>query len=304
MTWDAVLRTVLGFGNSMERLAILKIRLPRLLMGWMVAIALAHAGGVLQTMTRNSLADTNLLGFNAGAALFAVLYIQSQTLTYYAELGRFAIFVLPLVSILGAGFTALLLFLLAGGKAFQIRRLLLVGLGLQAGLNALILLFSFRGRVGDYNRILIWLSGSLWGTSWLYVIAFLPLLSLTLLLLYRSTPKLDLLLLKDEQAIGLGVPVAGFRIKLYALAVILAGSAVAFAGNIGFIGLLAPHIARKLVGVYHRHFLPIAALVSMVLISISDALARNLFSPIELPVGLIIALMGVPYFIILLLKEK
>lgn len=299
-----VVQTLLGRGTRLQNVAVLSIRLPRLLVGVFVAIALSTAGAILQTMTKNDLADTGIIGINAGAAVAAVLFITYQTGTYYSELGFLSIFVLPFMAILGATIASLVIYMLSSRKGIKPKRLLLIGIGLNAGLNAFISFFTFRGGVGDYNRVLIWTSGSLWGSGWSYVKVIAPIVMMMLLVVMLNYKKLDVLNLSDEIALSLGLNVERERKKFLSFAVILAGTATAFAGNIGFLGLISPHIAKKLVGPYHKYFIPIAAVISVIIILIADAVSRNLFSPIEIPVGITVSIFGVPYFIYLMMKEN
>lgn len=299
-----VVQTLLGRGTKPQNIAVLSIRLPRLLVGACVAVALSTAGAILQTMTKNDLADTGIIGINAGAAVAAVLFITYQTGEYYSELGVLSIFVLPFMAILGAAVTSLVIYMLSSRKGIKPKRLLLIGIGLNAGLNAFISFFTFRGGVGDYNRVLIWTSGSLWGSGWSYVKVIAPIVIIMFLVVMLNYKKLDVLNLSDEIALSLGLNVERERKKFLSFAVILAGTATAFAGNIGFLGLISPHIAKKLVGPYHKYFIPIAAAISVIIILIADAVSRNLFSPIEIPVGITVSIFGVPYFIYLMMKEN
>lgn len=299
-----VVKTLFGQGTKLQQTAIFNIRLPRLLVGVFVGIGLSTAGAILQTITKNDLADTGIIGINAGAAVAAVLFITYQTGTYYSELGKLSIFVLPFMAIIGAGVTAIVIYMLSSRKGMKPRRLLLIGIGLNAGLNAFISFMTFRGGVGDYNRVLIWTSGSLWGSGWSYVRVIIPIITIFFVIVMLSHKKLDVLNLSDEMAVGLGLNIERERKKFLTYAVILAGTATAFAGNIAFLGLLAPHIARRLVGSYHKHFVAVAAMISTVIILLADAVSRNLFSPIEIPVGITVSIFGVPYFIYLMMKEN
>lgn len=299
-----IIKTIFGEGTKLQKSALLNIRVPRMLVGVSVGIALSTAGALLQTITKNELADSGVIGINAGAAVAAVIFISLKTTNYYSELGSFSIYVLPFMAIIGAGISAAVIYLLSSRNKVRPKRLLLIGLGINAGLNAFITFFTFRGGVSDYNRVLIWISGSLWGSGWNYAKIMTPLVVLMFILVLLNHKKLDVLNLSDEHAICLGLNLNNERKKFLTIAVILAGTATAFAGNIGFIGLISPHIARKLVGPYHKNFLVIAAVISAVIILIADSLSRNLFSPIEIPVGITISILGVPYFIYLMMKEK
>ena len=299
-----VINTLLGNGTKLQNTAILNIRLPRILVGAFVAIALSTAGAILQTITKNDLADTGIIGINAGAAVAAVIFITYQTADYYSELGSLSIFVLPFMAIVGAAVSAFIIYMLSSRHGIKPKRLLLIGIGLNAGLNAFITFFTFRGGVGDYNRVLVWTSGSLWGSGWSYAKVIIPIVSLMFIIVMINHKKLDVLNLSEELAISLGLNLEKERKKFLSLVVVLAGTATAFAGNIGFLGLIAPHIARKLVGAYHKNFIVISGIISVIIILLADAVSRNLFSPIEIPVGITVSIFGVPYFIYLMMKEK
>lgn len=298
------IKTLLGQGTKLQNAAILNLRLPRMLVGISVAIALATAGALLQTITKNELADSGIIGINAGAAVAAVIFISLKTVNYYTALGTLSVYVLPFIAIVGAGGSALIIYFLSSRNGVKPKRLLLIGLGLNAGLNAFITFFTFRSGVGDYNRVLIWTSGSLWGAGWNYARIIIPLALLMFIIVLLNYKKLDILNLSDEHAISLGLDLNKERKKFLFYAVILAGGATAFAGNIGFVGLICPHIARKLVGHYHKNFLTVSAVISIIIVLFADAVSRNLFSPIEIPVGITISILGVPYFIYLMMKEK
>ncbi len=299
-----VINTLLGNGSRLQNTVVLSIRLPRLLVGTFVAIALGTAGAVLQTITKNDLADTGIIGINAGSAVAAVLFITYETTNYYSELGEFSIFVLPLMAVIGAGIASFIIYMLSSRNGIKPKRFLLIGIGLNAGLNAFITFFTFRGGVGDYNKVLIWTSGSLWGAGWSYAKVIIPIVLFMFILVLLNHKKLDVLNLSDEVALSLGLNLEKERKKFLSYVVILAGTATAFAGNIGFLGLISPHIAKKLVGSYHKNFILISAIISAIIVILADVVSRNLFSPIEIPVGITVSIIGVPYFIYLMMKEK
>nr|WP_312216754.1 iron ABC transporter permease [Clostridioides sp.] len=299
-----VINTLLGNGTKLQNTAVINIRLPRLLVGAFVAIALSTAGSILQTVTKNDLADTGIIGINAGASVAALIFIKYQTANYYSELGQFSIFVLPFMAIIGAAVASFIIYMLSSRNGIRPKRLLLIGIGLNAGLNAFITFFTFRGGAADYNRVLVWTSGSLWGSGWSYAKVIIPIVVVMFILVLLNNKKLDVLNLSDELSISLGLNLERERKKFLSYAVILAGTATAFAGNIGFLGLISPHIAKKLVGPYHKNFITISAIISIIIILFADAVSRNLFSPIEVPVGITVSIFGVPYFIYLMMKEK
>lgn len=299
-----VINTILGNGTKLQNTAVLTLRLPRMLVGIFVAIGLSTAGCILQTITKNDLADTGIIGINAGAAVAAVIFISFKTANYYSELGSLSIFVLPFMAIVGAAISAILLYMLSSKNGIKPNRLLLIGIGMNVALNAFITFVTFRGGAGDYNRVLVWTSGSLWGSGWSYAKVIIPIVTLMFGVVMLNHKKLDILNLSDELALSLGLNLERERKKFLSYAVILAGTATAFAGNIGFLGLISPHIAKKLVGPYHKNFVVISAMISVIIVLLADSVSRNLFSPIEIPVGITVSIFGVPYFIYLMMKEK
>jgi len=298
-----IIKTFLGYGSRFQNTVIFTLRLPRIAVAVLVGTALAVSGAILQSITRNDLAEPGIIGINAGAALTVVILISHGTL-YYNEISKLRMYLMPAAAVVGAFAAALLVYGLAmrKGKAAPVR-LILVGIGVNAGINACVTFYQLNMSGGDYNRALTWISGSLWGSSWKYFWLVGPwILLLCGLTIYRSKV-LDVMDLGDELATGLGVNVEKNRKVLLFLAVGLAALATAVAGNIAFLGLLGPHIAKSIVGPVHARKIPMAAMISSAIIIAADACARNLFSPIEIPVGIMISLVGVPYFIYLMLKK-
>ena len=192
-----ILKTLGGNGSKMQNTAIFNIRMPRIFVGMFVGIALSTAGCILQTVTKNDLADSGIIGINAGAAVAAILFISYQTKNYYSELGEFSIYVLPILAIIGAFVAAFFIYILSSKNGIKPKRLLLIGIGVNTGLNAFITFFTFRGGVGDYNRVLIWTSGSLWGSGWSYAKVIIPIVTIVFLLVLYHHKTLDVLHLTD-----------------------------------------------------------------------------------------------------------
>ncbi|MCH1958491.1 MULTISPECIES: FecCD family ABC transporter permease [Romboutsia] len=298
-----VIKTLVGQGSKSHEIAIFKLRLPRIVIGILVGTALAIAGTILQGVTKNDLADSGILGINSGAALFVVIYIYIMNGNVYDGISNMTIFTMPIVALSGAIFGAFLIYILAWKNGINSSRLLLIGIGINVAFTSLLTIFQLRFTTQEFNRVMAWTSGSIWGASWKYVLAVLPfILIFTLLTIYKSR-YLDVLNLGDEVATGLGIEVEKERRRLIIYAVILAGVATSVAGSIGFLGLVAPHIARKLVGPKHKKLIPTAALVGSLILLVSDTIARNLIAPMEIPVGIVVAIIGVPYFIYLMLSE-
>lgn len=299
-----VFNTLFGQGSKLQNTTIFQLRLPRIFIALFVGIALSTAGCVLQSVTRNPLAEPGMIGINAGAALAVVLFISIKSTAYYSALSAATVFMIPVFALAGSLLSSLLIYSLAYKKGISPNRLILTGIGVNAGINAFITLYQLNMSKGDYNQALTWISGSLWGSSWIYFIFLAPaVLLLTIIVLYKSRT-LDVYALGDETASGLGVSVQRESRILLLLAVALSALATSVAGNIAFLGLLGPHIAKKLVGAAHKRQIITGAMISAALIIAADSISRNLFSPLDVPVGITLSIVGVPYFIYLMLKEK
>jgi iron complex transport system permease protein len=298
-----VIQTFLGQGTRKQEIVLFNMRLPRIVMAILVATALAVSGTILQGITKNDLADPGILGISSGAALAVVMYIYFMNGSVYDGVSDMTILTMPVVALVGAAFGACLIYLLAWKKGLNPTRLILIGIGINAAFSALLIVFQLRFTTQEFNRVMVWISGSIWGTSWNYVITILPWIVIFLILTIYKARYLDVLLLGDNLSTGLGMQVEKERRTLLIFAVTLAGTATSVAGTISFLGLISPHIARKLVGTKHKLLLPTSALVGTLLLLISDTIARNLLAPIEIPVGIVVSVIGVPYFIYLMVKE-
>jgi iron complex transport system permease protein len=298
-----VIKTLIGEGSKSHEIAIFKLRLPRIVIAILVGTALATAGTILQGVTKNDLADSGILGINSGAALFVVIFIYFMNGNVYDGISNITIFTMPIVALCGAIFGAFLIYILAWKNGINSSRLLLIGIGINVAFTSILTIFQLKFTTTEFNRIMAWTSGSIWGASWKYVLAILPFIIVFMAITIYKSRYLDVLNLGDEISTGLGIEVEKERRKLIIYAVILAGVATSVAGSIGFLGLVAPHISRKLVGPKHKKLIPTAALVGTLILLVSDTIARNLIAPMEIPVGIVVAIIGVPYFIYLMLAE-
>ena len=299
-----ILKTFMGNGTKAENLAVLQIRLPRMVIALLVGLALSASGCILQTVTKNPLAEPGMIGMNAGAALAVVGFLSFQKSVYYDVLTINNVLFMPLVAMIGGILASILIFSLAYRRGITPVRLILVGIGVNAGINAIISYYMLTSSKGDYNQVLTWTNGSLWGSSWMYVKLVAPVIILLLVILYFRSRVLDVLQLGDEMATGLGIKTKKESIFFFFLAAILAAVATAVAGNIAFLGLLGPQLAKRIVGGRHKLMIPLGGLISAIILILADTASRNLFSPMELPVGIAVSVIGVPYFIYLLIKEK
>ncbi|NJM98359.1 MAG: iron ABC transporter permease [Phormidesmis sp. RL_2_1] len=293
-----VIRTVLGLptDNSDYAFVVNTLRLPRSLVAWGVGTALAISGALIQGITRNPLADPGIIGINAGAALAAVTLIVVFPSVPAA--------VLPFAAFGGALTVAILIYLLAWKGGSSAIRLILVGIGFSLIAGAITDLMITFGDINDVSQALVWLAGSVYGRSWAQVSAFTPWLVGFGLLSLLLSRELNALQLGDDMARGLGSRLEWQRGWLLLSAVALSGSAVATAGSIGFVGLMSPHIARQLVGSDQQGLVPVAALTGGLVVVASDLIGRLLFAPIELPCGIVTAVIGAPYFLYLLIRDR
>lgn len=304
MTPEEVIQTLLGHGTKLQNFTIFQVRLPRITLAIIVASALGISGGILQGITRNPLAEPGMIGINAGAALFVVFWISSGTTAYYSALSLSTIIFMPVVAITGSLLSVLFISLFSYKKGIRPVRFLLTGVGVNAGITAIISFYQLNMSKGDYNQVLTWTSGSLWGSNWNYILLTFPLIIILILLVLIRSKTLDVLGLGDELAFGLGVCVQKEMLFFLVCSAFLSAIATSVAGNIAFLGLLGPQIAKRIVGPVHRTMLPLAAGISAIILILADTAARNLFSPLEIPVGIVVSILGVPYFIYLMLKGK
>ncbi|MER0280552.1 iron ABC transporter permease [Clostridioides difficile] len=298
-----VIKTFLGQGQRNHEIAIFKLRLPRIVIALLVGSALSTAGVILQGVTKNDLADSGILGINSGAALFVVVYIYLMNGNVYEGMSNLTVFTMPVVALVGALFGAFLIYSLAWKGGINSSRLLLIGIGINIAFTSILTIFQLKFTTQEFNRVMAWTSGSIWGTSWKYVIAVLPFIVVFLGITMYKAKYIDVLNLGDEVSTSLGVEVEKQRRRLIIYAVILSGVSTAVAGSISFLGLIAPHIGRKIIGPKHKRLIPVSALIGTLLLLVADTISRNILAPIEIPVGIVVSIIGVPYFIYLMLAN-
>ncbi|WP_323679880.1 FecCD family ABC transporter permease [Exiguobacterium indicum] len=300
LSYDRLLPTLLGNGSFKEEFVLYSLRLPRLLITVMAGMALALSGAILQGITRNELADPGIIGINTGAGVAVALFF----LYFPTDVGSF-IYLLPIAAFFGALVTATAIYLFSYDRVqgLQPIRLILTGVGFSMALSGIMVILISSTRREKVDFIAKWLAGNIWGTDWIFVYSLLPWLLVLIPLTFYKANKLNLLALNEPVAIGVGVAIEKERIQLLLTAVALAAAAVSVTGGISFIGLMAPHITRALVGPRHQFFLPIALLLGGWLLAFADTIGRNIAGPDGVPAGIVVALIGAPYFIYLLLKK-
>lgn len=293
MSWIDIIRTLFSGGDSIEFQIIYNLRLPRTLLGALVGAALAVAGVILQAVMRNPLASPGIIGVSSGAGLAAVV-----ALMIFPALSGWLI---P-VAFGGAFITATAVYLLAWKRGVEPVRLLLAGVAVSSLLGAMstaIMLFNSEKVAG----ILDFAIGSLSTRSWPQLELVAPYIIAGLAVAVIIAPKLNILGLGDEIAVGLGMNVERMRLCFIALAALLAGAAVSVVGLLGFVGLIAPHIVRMIIGGDSKFLIPGAAIFGAVLVVASDTAGRVVIAPEELPLGIIMALLGPPFFLWLLRRR-
>ncbi|WP_044640294.1 FecCD family ABC transporter permease [Risungbinella massiliensis] len=300
LSYDRLIPTLIGQGTFKEEFILFSIRLPRIFITLLAGMALALAGAILQGITRNDLADPGIIGINSGAGVAIAVFF----LFFPINVGSF-IYLLPVVAFVGALLTVCLIYLFSYKKyeGLQPVRFVLVGIGIATALSGVMIVLISSAEQEKVNFIAKWLAGNIWGTDWPFIWAILPWLVILIpFTLYRAN-RLNLLNMNEPTAISVGVSIEKERIVLLLTAVALAASAVSVTGGIAFIGLIAPHIAKALIGPRNQLFIPISILLGGWLLLLADTIGRNVVDPDGIPAGILVALIGAPYFLYLVLKN-
>ncbi|MHA6483119.1 FecCD family ABC transporter permease [Paenibacillus sp. strain BS8-2] len=286
-------------GQGPEELSFIvqELRAPRLLVACLVGACLALSGAILQAIIRNPLAAPDVVGITGGASVGAVAFITLLP-------GVFTIHLLPVAAIIGAFATALLVYALAWKRGASSLRLVLVGIGVSSLLSAATSFMMTFGGTYTATSAYIWLTGTIYGSSWQHVWTLLPWAVVAFTIVFFHTRNIGVHLLGDELAVGLGSRVERQRLGLLMLSVALAGAAVSIGGVIGFVGLIAPHMARKLTGPVMTRMLPVSVLLGAIIVVAADLVARSAFLPLDIPVGVFTSAIGAPFFIYLLYRSK
>jgi iron complex transport system permease protein len=300
LTPAQLVHTLFGYGTNQENLILFGFRLPRILVTILAGMGLAISGAILQSVTRNPLADPGILGINSGAGLFVVIYVM-----YFSSESTSFLYVLPLFALIGAIVTLVFIYVFSykRGEGVDPTRLILVGVGMATAINGLIFTLTARLEEEQNNFISNWIAGRIWGDDWTFVLALLPWLVILVPIVFSKLHVLNILNLNEKVSIGLGLKVERERRILLFIAVALAAASVSVSGGIAFIGLMAPHIARNLVGPKHQSFLPIAAIIGSILLLVSDTIGRSLLDPSGIPAGIIVTVIGAPYFLYLMTRK-
>ncbi|WP_421381220.1 FecCD family ABC transporter permease [Bacillus salacetis] len=297
-----VLSVFFGGGTDLEQLVVKSFRLPRIIIALLAGVSLAVAGALLQGMVRNPLASPDIIGITGGAGAAVVGFLaffsdENNALTVSIQW-------LPLAAFIGAGVVAFSVYFLAWKNGVSPVRLVLIGIGISALMQAVITMLMILGPIFRASQANIWITGTVNASNWKDVYILLPWTIIFIAIAFILARNVNIQELGEEIATGVGSHIQRQRIILLTLATALVGGAVAFAGGIGFVGLMAPHMARRLVGSSFGALLPVAALLGGALVMIADLIGRTLFLPLEVPAGVFTAAIGAPYFIYLLFKTK
>lgn len=293
ISFATIMHTLTGHVESTDEMIIWNIRFPRNIVGALVGANLAVSGAILQAVMKNPLADPGIVGVSSGAGLAGVIM-----LIFMPE----ASLLLTPVAFVGAMLSAAAVYALAWKNGIRPSRIILAGVAVSAflgsGISALLVFYSDK-----VQGALLWMVGGLSARSWPQVEALFPYTVLGLVLALAGCKVLTILSLGDETARGLGVPVEKVRFSMTAVAALLAAGAVSIAGLIGFVGLVVPHIVRLIIGTDYKYVVPGSAILGAGVLVFCDTLGRVLFSPIEIPAGIIMAFLGAPFFLYLLRRS-
>ncbi len=288
-----IINAIFNNDSSTAHLVIWNIRLPRMLTAAMVGINLALAGAILQGVMGNPLADPGIIGISSGAGLVGIVI-----LILFPQYN----FLVPIGAFVGALGAAIIIYVLAWKGGIQPMRIILAGVAVSAfmgaGISALMVFYSDR-----VHGALTFMNGSLSTRSWPEVFTIFPYTVLGTTLSIIMSQRLNILVLGDDTARGLGLNVEFTRLSLTALAALLAASAVSVVGLLGFVGLIIPHAVRLIIGNNYKFLFPGSAVLGAAVVMFSDTLARTAFSPAEIPVGVVMAILGAPFFLYLLRKD-
>ncbi|MDU1349761.1 MAG: iron ABC transporter permease [Clostridium argentinense] len=288
-----IFQVILNNTEDARRQVIWNVRIPRTIVAALVGINLAVSGAILQGVMRNPLADPQIIGISSGAGLAGIII-----LILFPQHIQFV----PIVAFIGAMVASISIYIIAWKDGIKPNRIILAGVAVSAFLGAGItgLMVFYADRV---HGALMFMAGGLSARSWPQVKMILPYTILGLILAFLMREKLNILILGDDVARGLGLNVESTRLIATAIAALLAASAVSVVGLLGFVGLIVPHIVRLIVGTDYKYLIPGSVFLGSAVLMYSDTIARTIFSPIEIPVGVIMAAIGAPFFLYLLRRE-
>jgi iron complex transport system permease protein len=291
--------------DALDRIVVLDIRLPRAIIGMLIGSALAVAGAILQGLFRNPLADPGIVGVSAGAGLGAVCFIVLGTTVLAPVTAILGIYSVPIGAVIGCAATTVLLYRVSTRHgATSVATMLLAGIALGAMAEALRGVLVYWSDDNQLRDITFWNLGSLAGATWTRILAAGPIILAVLLATPFLAKNLNAMALGEAPARHLGIPVQRFKSLAIIAVATLVGASVAVSGGIGFVGIIVPHLLRLAIGPDHRYLLPAAALLGAILLLLADSIARQIVAPAELPIGIVTAAIGAPFFLWILLRKR
>lgn len=290
--------------DEMNAYIVKEIRAPRILLAAITGISLALAGVIMQALLRNPLASPFTLGVSSGASFGAAIAIVLGASIFGFDMVSNGQWLIATNAFFGGCLAVLIVYGLSTLKNGSTTVLLLAGVAISNLFSAGVSALKYFSNNEALKNLIVWLMGGFWGASWEVVQLLVPIVVIGFLILYVLSWNFNALNAGDDIAKTLGIPVRPLKLFSLLLVTFLASSTIAFVGVIGFIGLIAPHIARMMVGVDYRFLIPAASFIGAIILLVSDTFARTILSPIEIPVGIITSCIGAPFFIYLLLQKK
>ncbi len=307
LSFSEILNTLLNpEENKIYYQVLVDIRVPRVILGVLVGVAFGISGAMMQTLFKNPLADPSIIGVSAGASAGVVIFMLLgnflPTLLYDGFLSYLS---LPLSAFLGAAITIFAIYKLATiYNKVAVTVMLLAGIAINAMLGALVGLFTYVSTEEELKSFTFWTMGSLADGNMKIILIMIPIVIVTYIFAISKNVELNLMLLGEDEARNSGVNAEKLKKYIILFVSLAIGASVAFCGIIGFIGLVVPHIARLLVGSNHKFYLPLSAILGAFVLLWADSIARIIIAPAELPIGIITALLGAPFFLWLLIKNR
>ena len=296
-----VLNVLLGKGTDKQNLIVFEFRLPRIILGILVGIGMGASGCVMQSLLRNDMASPGTLGISSGSGLFVLIFV-----VIFSTLGVSSAIVLPLLAFIGGMTAAALIFILSYRRGMDISPggLILTGVALSSGYGALTTLLTLKLDQNQMDFVQRWSAGSLWGDDWQYLAILAPWTLVLCAYVFYKARILNTLHLGNQMATGLGVAVKPEFLGLSVAAVALSSGSVSLGGNFFFVGMISPHMARKLVGPNHKLLLPASCLAGAIIVLLADTITRTISLGADVPTGIVITILSTPYFLYLLAKAN
>lgn len=296
-----VFQVLLGKGTEKQNLIIFDFRLPRIILAVLVGFGMGASGCMMQSLLRNDMASPGTLGISSGSGLFVLIFVLM-----FSAKGIFSAFALPLLAFVGGLTAAGLIFLLSyrRGKDISPTGLILTGVALSSGYGAFTTLLTLKLSQSQMDFMQRWSAGSLWGDDWKYLAILAPWTLLLLFYVIYKSRMLNTLHLGNETATGLGVAVKPEFLGLSLAAVALSSGSVSLGGNFFFVGMISPHMARKLVGPNHKLLIPASCFSGAIIVLLADTITRTISLGTDVPTGIVITVLSTPYFLYLLAKSN